>query len=267
MRYLATGSFLITIGDCVDISKSSACRALGEVVQLIAYLAPDYIKFPQPEEAHQLAQKFYNIAGMPGVLGCVDGTHIPIRSPGGDNSEVYRCRKGFYSLNVQGICDSDLKFMHVVASWPGSVHDARIFDNSHVCYMLEQGNYRGVYLLGDSGYPCRDYLLTPILAPSNEKERNYNSSHTRTRNCVERAFGVLKRRFACLSIPIRTKLQNTKRMVMACVILHNIAVSRRVAVLDEYQLQEEEIEVHGDDGNDHAVDGRQVRNSVIQRWF
>ena len=114
---------------------------------------------------------------MPGVMGCVDGTHIPIQSPGGEDVEMYRCRKGFYSLNVLGICDSELKFLHIVASWPGSVHDARKFDNSHVCHMLEQGNYRGLYLLGDSGYPCQEYLLTPVMTPRNEKERQYNVSH------------------------------------------------------------------------------------------
>lgn len=267
LRYLATGNFLLTVGDCLDISKSSASRAVQEMAQLIAYLAPDYIKFPQPEEAHQLAQQFYEVAGMPGVLGCVDGTHIPIQSPGGDNVEMYRCRKGFYSLNVQGICDSNMRFTHVIASWPGSAHDARVFENSNVCHILQQGNYRGMYLLGDSGYPCREYLLTPILEPRTEKERNFNASHIRTRNCVERAFGVLKRRFACLSIPLRTKLRNTKRIVMACVVLHNIAVSRRVAVLDEFQLEEAPLDLIEDEVIHHAGDGMQVRNSIIQRWF
>lgn len=267
LRYLATGNFLLTVGDCQDISKSSAGRAVREMAQLIAYLAPDYIKFPQPEEAHRLAQKFYEVAGMPGVLGCVDGTHIPIRSPGGDNVEMYRCRKGFYSLNVQGICDSDLKFTHVIASWPGSAHDARIFDNSNVCHNLQQGNYRGLYLLGDSGYPCREYLLTPLLVARTEKEEHYNASHTSTRNCIERAFGVLKKRFACLSIPLRTKLRNTKRIIMACAVLHNIAISRRVPLLDEFEIEEEAMELVEDEEIEQARGGMQVRNSIIQRWF
>ena len=50
----------------------------------------------------------------------------------------------------------------------------------------------------------------------------------RTRNCIERAFGVLKRRLACLSIPVRTKLTTTKRIMMVCAILHNIAVDYRI---------------------------------------
>lgn len=44
--------------------------------------------------------------------------------------EEFRNRKGYFSLNVQAICDADLKFMNVVARWPGSAHDATIFNNS-----------------------------------------------------------------------------------------------------------------------------------------
>ncbi|XP_050706380.1 putative nuclease HARBI1 [Eriocheir sinensis] len=266
LRYLATGNFLLTIADNLDMSKASAGKCVREVAHLISYLAPTYIQFPRPEEAHHVAQRFYDIAGMPGVIGCVDGTHIPIQSPGGDDVEVYRCRKGFYSLNVQGICDSDLMFTSIVASWPGSVHDARVFENSNECYNLEQGNYNGLYLLGDSGYPCREYLLTPLLTPRNEKERNYNISHAKTRNCVERAFGVLKRRFACLSIPLRTKLTNSKQIVMACVVLHNIAVSKKIELIDDEVLPQEDIEM-GDVEFEQVVGGNRVRDRIVQRWF
>lgn len=267
LRYLATGNFLLTIADCIDIAKSSACRAVGEVVQLIAYLAPDYIQFPSPEEAHHLAEKFHDVGGMPGVIGCVDGTHIPIQRPGGENAEDYRCNKGFFSLNVQGICDSDMKFTNIVASWPGSVHDDTIFENSHVYNILEQGNYNGFYLLGDSDYQCREYLLTPIPEPKNEKERKYNTSHAETRNCVKKAFSVLKRRFACLSIPLRTKLMNSKRIVMACVVLHNIAISRNVELSDDEVLPQENMDLINGEEIEEAVDGTQGRDSVVQRWF
>lgn len=43
--------------------------------------------------------------------------------------EEFRNRKGYFSLNVQAVCDADLRLMNVVARWPGSAHDA-IFKNS-----------------------------------------------------------------------------------------------------------------------------------------
>ncbi|KAK3875392.1 hypothetical protein Pcinc_012238 [Petrolisthes cinctipes] len=94
LRYLATGSFQLSVADCADMAVSPVCRCVGRISQLIAYLAPDYIKFPTPAEGHRLAQEYFSVAGIPGVTGCIDGTRIPIQGPGGENVEIYRCRKG-----------------------------------------------------------------------------------------------------------------------------------------------------------------------------
>ena len=39
---------------------------------------------------------------IPGVVGCIDGTHIRIKRPV-HNGQGYYNRKGYYSMNVQGI--------------------------------------------------------------------------------------------------------------------------------------------------------------------
>lgn len=51
------------------------------------------------------------------------------------------------------------------------------------------------HLLGDSGYPLRGYLMTPILQPTSLAQEKYNKAHAKGRVVVERAFGVLKSRF------------------------------------------------------------------------
>ena len=263
LNYLATGSFQLCVADTTKMSRASVSRFVKSMSGMIASLAPTYIKFPTPDEARLNTQGFFQIAGMPGVLGCIDGTHIPIRSPGGDNAEHYRCRKDFMSLNVEAVCDSDLKFTDIVCSWPGSVHDARIFENSHISTCLEQDIYRGMYLLGDRGYPCRRYLLTPIPNPITEKERNYNVAHVKTRNCVERSFGVLKKRFNCLKIALRTELRTTKTIIMACAVLHNWAIDYGLPLEEDDDDQEEE----EDDDVVNADTGIQMRNVVVEQWF
>nr|CAH7750834.1 unnamed protein product [Callosobruchus chinensis] len=35
---------------------------------------------------------------------------------------------GYHSINVQATCNADEWFTSVDASWPGSVHDSRIFE-------------------------------------------------------------------------------------------------------------------------------------------
>lgn len=49
--------------------------------------------------------RFTEIAGFPGIIGAVDGTHIAIVAPSNQNEQykeyTYVNRKGFHSLNVQ----------------------------------------------------------------------------------------------------------------------------------------------------------------------
>ncbi|KAK4887491.1 hypothetical protein RN001_003762 [Aquatica leii] len=126
------------------------------------------------------------------VICCIDCTHIKIQSP--------------------------------VARWPGSTHDMTIFNNSRIRARIEAGEYPNTVLLGDAGYMLRPYFLTPIANPNTQSERLYNESHIRTRNVVERMFGVWKRRFPVLAYGLRCKLTTSLTIVVAAAILHNIAV-------------------------------------------
>jgi hypothetical protein len=92
------------------------------------------------------------------TVGC---SHVRIKSPGGPNAETYRNRKQFFSINVQTIADADLKIRNIVARWP----DAHIFRNSRVFRSFEIGTfgYNGsAVLVGDSGYPIKPCLITPL---------------------------------------------------------------------------------------------------------
>ncbi|XP_069131666.1 putative nuclease HARBI1 [Argopecten irradians] len=138
-------------------------------------------------------EAFYDIAQFPNVVGAVDGTLIPIISPSRDE-HVYVCRKGYHAINVQGVVDAEMRFTNAVAKWPGSVHDSFIWTNSTLCRRVERGEVDG-WLLGDSGYPLRPWLLTPVLNPSTAGQHNYNHAHIKTRNVIERPFGLCKSRF------------------------------------------------------------------------
>lgn len=62
--------------------------------------------------------------------------------------------------------------MHYLYRWPGSVHDSSIFDNSLLRAVLNN-EFKGCFLFGDGGYPCRKYLMTPLLNPTTVAEKKY----------------------------------------------------------------------------------------------
>ncbi|KAK5647947.1 hypothetical protein RI129_002839 [Pyrocoelia pectoralis] len=117
--------------------------------------------------------------------------------------------------------------MDIVARWPGSSHDMTIFNNSRIRARIEAGEYPNTVLLGDAGYMLRPYFLTPIANPNTRGERLYNESHIRTRNVVERVFGVWKRRIPVLAYGLRCKLTTSLTIVVAAAILHNIAIDMK----------------------------------------
>ncbi len=80
-----------------------------------------------------------------------DCTHVAIQSPGGATSELYRNRKGYFSLNVQMVGSANLLVEDVVARWAGSVHDSTILANSRIFAKFETGEILNGYLLGDAG--------------------------------------------------------------------------------------------------------------------
>ena len=71
---------------------------------------------------------FYTLSGMPGCIGTLDCTLVPIQSPGGNDAEIFCNWKGYLSTNVELISDHTGYVMDVVTQWKGSVHDATIFD-------------------------------------------------------------------------------------------------------------------------------------------
>jgi hypothetical protein len=53
------------------------------------------------------------------------------------------------------------------------VQDSTIFDNSLLRAKLESNEFGDCYILGDGGYPCRRYLMTPLLNPLTPSEKKY----------------------------------------------------------------------------------------------
>ncbi|GFW15556.1 retrovirus-related Pol polyprotein from transposon 297 [Trichonephila clavipes] len=74
------------------------------------------------------------------------------------------------------------------------------------------------------GYACEKYLLTPFGNPRSLSEARYNKSHVLTRNMIERKYGILKRRFPCLSIGLNCHIDRVPAIVVACCVLHNLCI-------------------------------------------
>lgn len=240
LRFLAKGDYLSEVAEIHGISKSSGCLIVHRVIKAICATF-DNIKFPtRTDDIRKIKAEFYKIAGFPNVVGAIDGTHIPIQGMSSEDEPLFICRKGFHSINVQAVVNPDLRFTNVVCKFPGSTHDAFILQSSslpeYVANLEDEG-----WLIGDSGYPLKEWLMTPVNQPRTEQEQRYNSSHCKTRNVVERAFGVLKARFRSLhktggSLPY--KPGKCTKIIECAMRLHNLAIDLKVPLMEYVEPQE-----------------------------
>jgi len=63
------------------------------------------------------------------------------------NEEAYVNRKGAHNINVQAVCDADMKLLDVVAKWPGSSHDSFSWRLSGLRDAFSSGLLQGGWLL------------------------------------------------------------------------------------------------------------------------
>ncbi|XP_071577182.1 putative nuclease HARBI1 [Temnothorax nylanderi] len=257
------------VADRFGITLSALYNIISRVTDFILTLANDVIRYPNAAEKAETAAFYQNTKGFPGIIGAIDGSHIRIDRPAED-PDSYINRKQYFSVNLQGTVNHEMKFLDVFIGYPGSVHDARVFRNSPLYRDLRELCTDNYHLLGDSAYPCLIGLMVPYRDNGHltRAQRTFNRKLSSCRVIIENAFGCLKQRFRQL---YHLKLRDIGRIVSvihACCVLHNMASARDLEFLEppmnnEYpdaQNDVQEDEVHRD-----YESGVHIRNEICQQ--
>ncbi|KAJ8346539.1 hypothetical protein SKAU_G00279400 [Synaphobranchus kaupii] len=228
--WLAHGLSYRVVSSVFGVPKSTVHRVVHRVAQLIWKNLKLAIRFPLPEELDAIGQGFGQLSGTPvlnSVVGAIDGCHFRVKPPSLHRID-YLNYKGFFSINMQAICDSKGKFLDIFVGYPGSVHDTRIMKNS-TFYRTQQYPPTGYIILDDGGYPCLDKpigLITPCKEPVRGRtESCFNYHHSRGRSIVERAFGVMKTRWrSTLFKALEVRPTFSPVVIAICAFLHNVCL-------------------------------------------
>ncbi|XP_063893081.1 putative nuclease HARBI1 [Helicoverpa armigera] len=281
--FYASGSYQRPVGVAKHVSQKMCSVYIEEVTEALNHrnILMKYIRFPSTPGARQeLSQRFYRNYGFPGVVGCIDGSHFKIVVPKKSEEHWYYSRKHYHSLNVQMVCDDQYRILNVNSKFGGANHDSFIWENSDLNAYIQSLHRNGemVWLLGDSGYPQRPWLMTPIAnAAPDTPEANYNEKHMRARVVIENTFSRLKNRWRCLHKDrvLHYKPLKCSRIILACSVLHNIMIDFGVEDREEDILG---LELPGTSGGESSqnnyiereattdlIRGRILRNQIIRR--
>lgn len=270
LRFLATGisyhglqyDFRVA-HNTISLFVPEVCTAIYEELKDEVVVTPS-----TPEQWRTVADRFSSRWNYHHCCGAIDGKHIAIRKPHKSGSLYYNY-KGFFSIVLLAVVDADYKFIWAHVGAPGSQSDAGIFNHTPLERGLREGTLglpdpeplpgddRDIpfFLVGDDAFALRPWMMKPFSARYlTREERIHNYRTSRGRRVVENGFGILACRWRCLLTALQTNPTTTKKIVKACLTLHNLMRLRYP------NLQNRDLD--GDDGQGGVIPGA-WRNAAL----
>lgn len=170
--YLGSHDTVHRIADKFGVSELTVLKMRDKIVYgTLQNLMQKRIKWPDQNQQNEISNYFERKNGFPGIIGCLDGTQVPIRAP-----KVSVCflrqLEGITESSITRLCRENMTFTHIFVGFPGSCHDARILKNSD---LWETGLSPGgqEHIAADVAYYIQRQLLTLYMdngyLTSNEK--------------------------------------------------------------------------------------------------
>eukprot|EP01018_Ginkgo_biloba_P036428 Gb_18442 [translate_table: standard] len=199
---LATGMTMLTISELFGYGKSTVIKMVKKIVLSLKKRAGNLIQWATDlNSLHQIKEGFRLKQGFPNCCGAIDATHIEMYY---ESLVDWYDREHNYSMIVQAIIDSNMRFLDICTGWPGSLNDTHLLRNSSFYRLCEggerlNGNLVSIgtidmreYIVGDGGYPLLPWLIIPFSGVVTNAQKLFNFKLSSMRIVVERAFGKLK---------------------------------------------------------------------------
>jgi hypothetical protein len=196
------------------------------------------------------------------VHGCVlavDGWICKTRKPHTDevrgNVSAYRNRKGCWGICILAGCDADLSFKMFSTQCSGSTNDVIAWELSALKATLDEGLLPSKYFfIGDEAFNNCPQFLVPYSGQGIGSEKDaFNYHLSSMRQCIERAFGVLTKRWGVFWRPLSCAYDRWSLVCTVAAKLHNYLIERNDAVPEEVHpssLQPDDVWQVIDNGSD-----------------
>jgi hypothetical protein len=108
----------------------------------------------------------------------------------------------------------------------GSCNDCTAWDRSKLKKGIDEGRLPNKYFfIGDEGFTCEDQFVTPWSGTGIGIAKDAFNYHLSVRRqVIERAFGILTKRWGIFWRPLNCGFHNWSLIAMTCAKLHNICV-------------------------------------------
>ncbi|KAL6643200.1 hypothetical protein ACP70R_021381 [Stipagrostis hirtigluma subsp. patula] len=250
IRMLAYGTSADSLDEYLKVAESTALECLEKFVEgVIEIFGGEYLRGPNADEVQHLLHVGES-RGFPGMLGSVDCMHWRWENcPTAWKGQYTRGDYGVPTIILEAVASYNLRIWHAFFGVAGSNNDINVLNQSplfmetikgeapRVRFFVNGNQYDTGYYLADGIYPEWAAFVKSISSPQLEKHKLYARTQEGARKDVERSFGVLQGRFNIVRRPARLWSTRTiKRIMQACVILHNMIVEDEGVEMAEQPL-------------------------------
>jgi hypothetical protein len=235
LRYFAGGSPL----DCIashGLSHTSIWRSIWRIVVAINECEQLHIIFPEDHSVQkEIAATFKEKSdvGFDNCVGAINGLLICTEKPTENfahvmktGSRAFFCgRKSRFGYNIQAVCDAEGRFLSIWINHPASASDFISFMRSKLYFKLTKPGFLadGLVIFGDNACVSNGFMVTPYKNVRAGPKDDFNFFHSQLRINIERAFGMLVKKWAVLQKPLPCQMGPHKQMALTIALcqLHN----------------------------------------------
>ncbi|MCO5597892.1 hypothetical protein L7F22_051977 [Adiantum nelumboides] len=206
LHLLGIGGPIHNIANIYSLGHSTVSRVFRQFIMALLKHRATFIHWPRSlEEMQRVKDGFEEKQGFPYCCGALDVTHINMELPEGEAHAHWYDRNHSYSMTLQTVVDSDMRFLNVMSGMPGMCNDIRILRNSLLYSKAQDGvilngppvEHAGhrirEYIVTDGGYLDLPWLVSPFSVPGADVEtQRFNFKLSSTHIVVERNFGGLQ---------------------------------------------------------------------------
>ncbi|KAL7605017.1 hypothetical protein Lser_V15G17409 [Lactuca serriola] len=184
-----------------------------------------YLHKPTISDIHQLYTVHEGKHGFPGMLGSIDYMHW----------SWSLCPNAWRGQYMRAVANNDIN----VLDQSPVFNDIYLGKSHNVHFQANGVAYKCGYYLTDGIYPPLSVFVKSFTCPNDPKREKFKEAQESARKDVERAFGVLKRRWHVLTVGARSyEVKRLQHIMYACIILHNMILEDEGRAICRYNENE-----------------------------
>lgn len=294
LKMLAYGTSGSAFVDYFQMGKTTAQLCYMSLVRVVSNpdgeLSSVYLRNMTRSDARKASALHNEMHGVAGMIGSLDCMHVVWRCcPKGWQGQ-YSGKEGSPTIVLEAMADYNLWFWHAAFGFPGTLNDINIWDQSAMLKSWLDGSFvrdvdfsvrignktiNKLFVLVDGIYPDLSRFVKTVDEAIGRRFKRFAGWQESARKDIERAFGVIQRKFHVLVKPMELwHTRDITSVVYCCIVLHNMMVEKRVEdnelemanwyenVVDE---NEDGVFVEGNDLDEEAVARRNAERELRLR--